>query len=207
MTNKTIEAKKHHNVMKSAGYGARLINQKPDWLKVDNVIDVYSASRCACTSSAFVIEDFYTNKDNGYLYFNSLEMMYKAAREEKIDLSPMKLFYYEIYAFEYNDLDNRWQEITLFPNKITNILVPQQKNLEGFDIVSLDSPTEYPVPTWSPLSCNHYATEIPVNVHCLINTFEDAHKVLESNIIQSEPGPYRIVAVYSLPHIENFNRI
>ncbi|MFM7131899.1 MAG: hypothetical protein ACKO0V_21335 [bacterium] len=81
---------------------------------------------------------------------------------------------------------------------MTNVITPVEKRLEAFDVVtfnqrkSLDS---------TPLSCNGLASEIETNAHCLIDSLEKAKNLLESGRFDnSEPGPFRIVAVYSVPN-------
>ena len=55
-------------------------------------------------------------------------------------------------------------------------------------------------PECSPLSCNGLATEVETNRHGLLPSFERAQQVLnEGRFTGSEPGPFRIFAVYSVP--------
>jgi len=76
------------------------------------------------------------------------------------------------------------------------VLVPIDKHLEGFDVVTFSNKN---LPECSPLSCNHLAEEIPTNPHCLPDSFSDAKKYLEDGIFNnSEPGPYRIFSVFSV---------
>jgi hypothetical protein len=54
-------------------------------------------------------------------------------------------------------------------------------------------------PECSPLSCNSLATGIVVNRHCLFDSFEQAVRALEAGAFDnSEPGPFRIFAVYKI---------
>lgn len=49
------------------------------------------------------------------------------------------------------------------------------------------------------LSGNSLATDIPVNEHCLFRTFQEAKEAIEGGLFKnSEPGPYRIFAVYTV---------
>jgi hypothetical protein len=67
---------------------------------------------------------------------------------------------------------------------------------EGFDVTALGGGE---LPGCSPLSCNGLVKEVKTNEHCLLPTFEAAIQALESGAFaDSEPGPYRIIAVYSL---------
>ena len=54
-------------------------------------------------------------------------------------------------------------------------------------------------PGCSPLSCNALAAEVPTNRHCLLQSFEAAMQAIESGrFAHTEPGPFRIIAVYSV---------
>ena len=82
------------------------------------------------------------------------------------------------------------------PSFGTNVSVPEAKVLEGYDVVTFFAQTS---PECSPLSCNSLAAEVETNSHCLLQSFEQARKLLESGTFNdSEPGPYRIFAVYSV---------
>jgi hypothetical protein len=75
-------------------------------------------------------------------------------------------------------------------------MLPSKKTLEGFDVVTFYAGNS---PECSPLSCNGLADTIPTNQHCLIESFEDAKAALDGGEFNnSEPGPYRIFAVYSV---------
>jgi len=70
-------------------------------------------------------------------------------------------------------------------------------SLEGFDVTSFVVHTS---PECSPLSCNSLAEKIPTNRHCLFNTFDEAKSAIDNGMFAgAEPGPYRIIAVYSVP--------
>ncbi len=50
-----------------------------------------------------------------------------------------------------------------------------------------------------PTSCNSLANEILTNAHCLLPDFDIAKRLVETGKFKdSEPGPYRIFAVYTL---------
>jgi hypothetical protein len=73
---------------------------------------------------------------------------------------------------------------------------PKEKFIEGYDIVTFSQGVS---PECSPLSCNNLAADIPTNRHCLLDSFEEAKHLLESGLFNnSEPGPFRIFAVYSV---------
>ena len=74
---------------------------------------------------------------------------------------------------------------------------PRVKYLHGFDVTGCSAHT---APECSPLSCNALAAELPVNRDCLLETFDEAHDALERGAFDNtEPGPFRIVVVYTVP--------
>ena len=82
------------------------------------------------------------------------------------------------------------------PSFGTDVHVPEAKVFEGYDVVSFVAQTS---PECSPLSCNSLASELETNSRCLLQSFEHARKLLEEGTFDSsEPGPYRIFAVYSV---------
>lgn len=174
-----------------AGYLAKRVRTKPDWLRAERVVDVYSISGC-------VSEDFadYINfwKHNGFWIFDSPQVIRTVARDNSIDLASTLLFYYEGHEKEFDG--KTWAEFQPEPSMPTTVLLPRSKTLEGFDVVTFYCRN---VPEHSPLSCNGLAKEIPTNTHCLLSSFDEAFNALESGaFIHSEPGPYRIFAVYSV---------
>jgi hypothetical protein len=76
------------------------------------------------------------------------------------------------------------------------VSVPEAKVLEGYDVVTFYVQTS---PGCSPLSCNRLAAEVETNTRCLLQSFEQARTLLENGTFNdSESGPYRIFAVYSV---------
>ena len=75
----------------------------------------------------------------------------------------------------------------------TNVATPSDRTVIGFDIVTYSMQNS---PECSPLSCNHLATDVRVNKHCLIESLDYAIDRLEQGVFNdSEPGPYRIIEV------------
>ena len=149
------------------------------------IIDIYSVSGC-------VSEDFtdYINywKHNGYWFFDSPDIIKKIAKDNSIDLSEVTFFYYEAYELEFNEKENKWRPFKPELSFETNIVIPKEKYLEGYDVITFSAGTSSEC---SPLSCNSLAKEIPTNKHCLLNSFKEAKKYLENGVFNdSEPGPY-----------------
>lgn len=177
------------------GYMYKTISNKPDWLKAEQVVDIYSVSSC-------VSEDFddWINywKHNGYWFFDSPKIIRDLSMEHGISLDSMKLFFYLAYEQQWDGEDEEW--ISYAPEKSfsTNVLLPEESLLQGFDVVSFSSQTSAEC---SPLSCNHMAQELNVNPHCLLDSFKEAKRCVETGKIEEcEPGPYRIIEVHSVEY-------
>jgi hypothetical protein len=180
-------------MMLPAGYMAKRVVRKPDWLKASGVEDIYSVSGCISKGFADHITFW---KHNGYWLFDSPEVIEQVAREQSIDLAGTTMFYYEVYAQEFDDAKEHWVPYEREESFTTNVRLPDQKILAGFDVVSGEMRNS---PECSPLSCNSLANEIQTNSHCLLPDFETAKRLIETGgFNSSEPGPYRIFAVYTL---------
>jgi hypothetical protein len=109
-------------------------------------------------------------------------------------LAEAMLFFYEVYELQFNC--GEWTSFEPEPSFSTNVSLTEAKVLEGYDVVTFCVQTS---PQCSPLSCNSLATEVETNTRCLLQSFEQARALLENGTFNdSEPGPYRIFAVYSV---------
>lgn len=177
------------------GYIAKKIAFKPDEFDSDKIEDIYSVSGCISENFGDYINCW---KHNGYWLFDSPEIIKDVARELQVDLTVTTTFYYEAYEFQYHLDERQWEEYAPEKSFPTNVIIPVNKDLEGYDLVSFSQGNS---PECSYLSCNHLTSQIPVNQHCLLDRFEDAKALLNNPILSGcEPGPCRIFAVYSLPN-------
>jgi hypothetical protein len=176
-----------------AGYMAKFVVDRPDWLGVAVVEDIYSVSGCVSPSFA----DYYSAwKHNGFWLFNSTDVIRQLASEKGIDLTDAKFFYYELHERQFGEDGNEEAFEAPDPAFATNVSVPQTKSLEGFDVVTFWAGA---APECSPLSCNGLAREHDVNRHCLLASLEEAISLLKTGAFKNcEPGPFRIFSVYSL---------
>lgn len=174
-----------------AGYMAKRVVARPDWLPAKHVSSIYSVSGCVAENFADYINFW---KHNGYWLFNSADAITEVAQENNIDLSGTVLFFYEVYELQFNS--GEWTPFEPEPSFGTNVSLPEAKVLEGYDVVTFYAQTS---PECSPLSCNSLAAEVETNTRCLLQSFEQARALLENaTFSNSEPGPYRIFAVYSV---------
>ena len=174
------------------GYLYKHVVERPEWLHADNVIDIYSLG--GCMSAEFDEEYIQFWKHNGHWLFDAPEIIELLAAENGIDLEGTTLFYYEVFEQEYDPEQGGWLAYTPEASSETAVRVPTRKTLAGYDVVSFYVRS---TPEHSPLSCNGLAEQIPTNAHCLLKTLEEARDALErGGFDNSEPGPYRIIAVY-----------
>jgi hypothetical protein len=177
--------------MLPAGYLAKRVLKRPEWLDAQNVSDIYSVSGCMSEVFADYVEHW---RHNGFWLFDAPEIIRDVARKESIDLTGTSLFYYEVYEKEFDGAT--WISYAPDSSFETSVMVPIDKRLEGFDVVTFSNRN---LPECSPLSCNHLAQEHPTNPHCLFSSFDDAETSLINGAFKgSEPGPYRIFSVYSV---------
>lgn len=174
-----------------AGYLAKKVAPRHDLLAAPAVEDFYSVSGCLSKDFADYVPYW---KHNGYWLFNSAADIEALARELSIDLSGCRLFYYEVFEQEFDDEAMSWQAFEPEPIE-TAVVPPTDWRLEGYDVVSFSART---TPECSPLSCSNVAETVPTNRHCLLETLDEARRLLESGAFaDTEPGPFRIFAVYS----------
>ena len=177
-----------------AGYMAKHVSSRPDWLKAERVADIYSVSNCISKDFADYINYW---QHNGYWLFDSPAIIRQVVVEHTLDLTNTRLFYYEVHELEFDEAASLWKPFAPEPAFTTQIIEPMTKQLEGYDVVTFDRQAN---PGCSPLSCNSLASEVETNQHCLLPSLEQARQMLEQGVFKnSEPGPYRIFAVYSVP--------
>jgi hypothetical protein len=109
-----------------AGYMAKRVCKRPDWLKAEQVVDIYSVSGCNSEFFADYIEHW---KHNGYWLFDSPEIIRILALEQSIDLAGTSLFYYEVHELEFDG--ETWRVFAPEPSFPLNVAPPERKELAG----------------------------------------------------------------------------
>jgi hypothetical protein len=177
-----------------AGYLAKRVHKKPDWLQAPQVIDIYSVSDCVSEDFADYIPFW---KHNGYWFFDSPEIMKSGAKENLIPLEGTSLFYYEAYQMAFDG--ESWHAYSPEASFPTNVVSPAKKQLEGFDVVNFTARTS---PECSGLSCRGLARDLRASAHCLFVSFDEAETNVSNGAFNesepSEPGPCRIFSIYSV---------
>jgi hypothetical protein len=175
------------------GYLYKCVTKCPEWVKTPQVADIYSISGCVSEDFADYIQYW---KHNGYWLFNSPAELALLAGNAGISLQGQKLFYYEAYELQYDEDEGNWSTFEPEPSFFTDVVIPARRELEGFDVATFSLGN---TPECSPLSCNALAEKVPVNKHCLFESFDEAKTAVEQRAFDgSEPGPFRIIAVYSV---------
>ncbi len=176
-----------------AGYMAKFVVKRPEWLKASQVVDIYSVS--ACSSADFM--DYVNHwKHNGYWLFNRPEDILQLAKAEGINIEDLSWFYYEYYALQYDEFEQRWESFAPEDAFDTCVKEPEKSTCMGYDVVTFECQN---TPECSYLSCNHMAEQLDTNAHCLFASFEAAKAAVESDVFMGcEPGPVRIVRVHQI---------
>ncbi|MBE7555554.1 MAG: hypothetical protein HS126_31275 [Anaerolineales bacterium] len=175
------------------GYRAKRVSLRPDQLQAEAVVDINSVSNCISKNFANYIPYW---QHNGYWLFDSPEIIRRLANEHAIELAGTRLFYYEVYELQFDEDIGDWIGFEPELGFPTAVVLPTLKNLEGFDVVTFSAGTSAEC---SPLSCNYLAGEVETNSHCLLASLEQAqHLLVSGRFTYSEPGPFRIFAVYSV---------
>ena len=183
------------------GYMFKKVVHRPGWIKAVDVDDIYSLSGCVSENFADYIKYW---KHNGYWLFDSPSVIEKIAEENNLGLNGMTLFYYEVFEQQFDEDSREWSTFDPEPSFPTNVEIRKSAQLEGYDVTTFSLGTK---PECSPLSCNSLATEVTVNRRCLFESFEKAKLSLEmGKFDESEPGPFRIIAVYTLGALKRAGR-
>ncbi|MBI5863548.1 MAG: hypothetical protein HZB38_03360 [Planctomycetes bacterium] len=106
------------------------------------------------------------------------------------------MFYFEVHERQFDERTMSWSSLAPEGAFQTNVETPRVARLEGFDVVTFFAQAS---PECSPLSCNALAEKLPVNAHCLFDSFKEAKAALDAGEFNhSEPGPFRIFSVHSV---------
>jgi len=163
------------STMMPVGYMAKQVIARPEWLQAQQVLDIYSVSGCMSKNFVDYIKFW---KHNGYWFFDSPNIIQQLAQDQSIDLGETSLFYYEVYELEFIEYEGVWEEFEPETSFKTQVVIPSRKVLEGYDLVSFSMGTSAEC---SPLSCNHLASNVETNQHCLLDSLEQARQLVVSS--------------------------
>jgi hypothetical protein len=167
-----------------AGYFAKRIMPRPDWLAVPHIREIWSVSECMSKGPERWI-DHWKHNTTTWLFDTAELASSVIPPEERAD------FVLVAYRF-WAPIVDKGEEFDLEDD--LPALPPPDDSFEsiGFDAVS------HPVSNFScsPLSCNHGAKTFATNEYCLFATLEEAIVgAKEFSTGKWEPGPYFIVEV------------
>ncbi len=180
--------------IRPVGYMAKRI-KAADMLEPKHIREIYSVS--GHISPYFMKSRFRLKEPNPYCLFNSPAEIQAEAENGGVDLEGAAAFYYEAYSREFVEGACVWQSSETNWDGLKQIAPPVEPVFRGFDAVTYCGGNDAECST---LSCNYMAHETPdaVNAYCLFDTFETAVENLEKERIIAEPGPYRLLAVYTV---------
>lgn len=180
-------------MMIPAGYLYKRVVVRPDGFADARVVDICSVS--GHINAAFA--DYFAHwRHNACWLFDDPATMRDIAAAEGIDLAGMTLFYYEVLAEQFEEAARSWASIPGSWRAASAMRPPATKTLLGYDVVTFSQGN---APECSPLSCNGLSTRVAINAHCLLDTCAAACEALEKGVFyNSEPGPFRVLAVYSV---------
>jgi hypothetical protein len=171
----------------------KTVAKRPDWLSKPSIQSIFSVSPCISSDFTEWINFW---KHNGFWFFDSPAVIFDLAQAHGIPIDDMTLFFYQIYEKQWNCETESWQEVVFEGTFETNVVIPDQKIVRGYDVVTYSTGNNAEC---SPLSCNSLATEIPTNEHCLLPDFDSAMELVESGAFRlGEPGPLRLIEVSTL---------
>jgi hypothetical protein len=112
--------------MVPAGYMAKRVVARPDWLPAERVSSIYSVSGCVSNDFADYINFW---KHNGYWLFDSPEAILEIAREHGIDLAETMLFFYEVHEQQFDS--GEWTRFEPEPSFGTSVSPPMPRCSRG----------------------------------------------------------------------------
>lgn len=185
-----------------AGYLLKRIAPPPGYVASGSIADVCSVSDCV-NEDVIDLQDIWAH--NGFGVANTPADLWSRLPDLDPDADKAVddgvLFYYEVYEQEISSDGQAfdpggWRPLSppTAPGVDTAVVPPSgplQAEMIGYDVVVFDDFLAH-----SPLSCNGAAKRLPVNAHCLFDTFEAARAAIDAGaFIGSEDGIYRIFSV------------
>lgn len=173
--------------MIDAGYFAKRVMSKPEWLDAPRVVEICSASNCMSKAPEEWIRAWLHN-ELGWFNRASDALTVVPANQR----AAYRLFAYRIYPALFRT--GSPHEFVLPPDVHPDPIPPTFRRL-GFDSVNKSMATVLGFEC-SPLSCNSMATEMTTNQSCLFESLEAAIAgATRFSTEQPEPGDYYIVEV------------
>ena len=172
--------------MIDAGYYVKVIEPKPEGLRVQGVREICSVSTCISEAPPGWVDQW---RHNEFGWFNTLDDAWSVVPDER---SRYRLFAYRMSLTRFRK--GNPQEVTV-PADVHPDPIPHSFVSLGFDAVSKSMETVLGFEC-SPLSCNAMAGDVPANEFCLFPTEAAASAGAKAfSIEEPEPGDYYVVEV------------
>jgi hypothetical protein len=172
------------------GYMLKTVVEAPTWMNAPKVECVYSVGNHV---SGNFLDYIPLWRHNGWWLFDDPTVLRDVAMQSGLSLSSLTMFYYEAFEREYDRTKREWSPIYPKSSFHTAVMIPDRRVLRGYDVVTFSAHTS---PECSPLSCNSYASTFQTNRFCLFDDMQPAKVFAEW--VEHEPGPYCIIAIYTL---------
>jgi hypothetical protein len=180
--------------MIDAGYFARRVAVRPEWLKADAVREICSVSTCVSEGAPGWIERW---RHNGCGWFNTVADALAVIPPGEIH--GYRLFGYRLHQERFHQGERLAVEV---PADVCAEPIPPHFRSVGFDAASRTAADVLGFEC-SPLSCNGMAAEVATNDRCLLPTLADALAAAERfSREQPEPGDYYVVEVLEAPSLD-----
>ena len=173
----------------------------PPWLQAPNVVEIASAGGCISVPPKGWM-DFWRHNAMGV--FNSVNLAWSVV--DRACGQGFDIYAYAIYPVRYVQEHAAKLMIPCGIGCIPAVApdpLPKSFRKLGYDAVSIEDCGQGTLQIGhAPLSCNHMATEIAVNQHCLLEDCEEAFRVAQRFSVEAsgvEPGEYAVVETYRAP--------
>jgi hypothetical protein len=176
--------------MVDAGYFAKRIMRRPDYIEPIHIVEICSATLCMSEAPEGWIEHW---RHNDLGWFNTIQDAWFVVPEH--ERPSYRLFAFRIAETGFRD----GGEIALqVPENVRPDPITSDFAALGFDAVSSSNEGVLGFEC-SPLSCNSMANEMTVNELCLLDTEAAAASAAASfSVGDVEPGDYFVVEVLEL---------
>ena len=180
--------------MTDAGYFAKRVAAKPEWLNAGAVHEICSASHCISSAPDDWIDRWLHNE---FGWFNrASDALAVVPPDQKAEF---RTFAYRIFPHLFRGGQRHEMEI---PPDVHPDPIPTSFTSLGFDSINKFMPSVLGFEC-SPLSCNSMASEMGANAYCLFDSLEAAIAgATRFSIEQPEPGDYYVVEVLEGPRAE-----
>lgn len=182
-----------HGEPRFLGFLAKKVCREVAELAEAGVREICSVSNCISSAASGRIDQWLHN-DAGY--YNSESDAWRVTPEG--ERAEYAMFAYRVLPVVFGE--DGPSEDTVYAQEGVGVPIAGEPNLAEYSSIGYDVGSRNCTPfiECSPLSCNYVATELQVNLHCLLDDLHDAvalAEILGREEIGAEPGPYYVLEV------------